>query len=778
VQRERLLKIDLRSHRITRSVRLPWTPARRMALGGGFVWLTQLDGPGVLGIDAVSGRARRRFAVVGGHGIGVAYGNGSLWLAQGTHVSRVDPRRGRVLDRIPLRPGQESDESWLVFADGWLWAAAPDQSIVRKIDPVADRVVARVQLGDGWISDLTAGDRGVWVSVAPQGLVHPLSADDLVPDAPVRVGADPERLSLVRGRLWTANTAGAALAWFSPATGARGELRLTGRPLSVLRKGGLLLSVASPETLLPPVSGEEIVMSSPVPVHAGFPPVVMADPQRPHDLHDRELDYATCANLLGYPEANGPAGSVLQPEVAAAMPSVSGDGLTYTFRIRHGFRFSPPSNEPVTAQTFRYSIERALSKSLSAAANGLGTDIAGQAAFASGSARHIAGVAARGDILRVTLTHPNGNFLALISRPEFCPVPNGTPVRAEAVTGAIPRDGPYYVSSVTDDRIVLLRNPNYPGRRLRRPARIVFESGTPTSEAVDLTNRGRIDYLPPDFGSGSALLATGDALDRRFGPGSAAARRGDQRYYHQPIPIWDGIVINARTPLFRDARKRRAVEYALDRVALARQFGDVPSESIVPSAVPGFGNTDVYPPRGNLLEARRLFGQKRRRATLYYCTNGPFGGQGQAQSAAVIRAQLARIGLDVTITSPPCGPDGLYDGNSRRAELVLVTSFSPVADPAPFLEQVVFGNHLGAALGKGPWSERLFRSRLRGAAALEGHARVGAYRRLEDELLRAAPVAVYGTWYDTYGYFSPRVGCRIIPPGVAAVDLGALCKHR
>ena len=43
------------------------------------------------------------------------------------------------------------------------------------------------------------------------------------------------------------------------------------------------------------------------------------------------------------------------------MPEVSPDGRTYTFTIRPGYRFSPPSNEPVTAETFRYSIERALS---------------------------------------------------------------------------------------------------------------------------------------------------------------------------------------------------------------------------------------------------------------------------------------------------------------------------------------------------------------------------------------------------------------------------------
>ena len=46
------------------------------------------------------------------------------------------------------------------------------------------------------------------------------------------------------------------------------------------------------------------------------------------------------------------------------MPAVTDGGRMYTFRVRKGYRFSPPSNEPVTAETFRYSIERALSPGL------------------------------------------------------------------------------------------------------------------------------------------------------------------------------------------------------------------------------------------------------------------------------------------------------------------------------------------------------------------------------------------------------------------------------
>jgi hypothetical protein len=65
-----------------------------------------------------------------------------------------------------------------------------------------------------------------------------------------------------------------------------------------------------------------------------------------------QFEYAVCAKLLNYPDRSGRAGGVLIPEVAHAMPHVSADERTYTFELRRGFRFSPPSGEPVTAAAF------------------------------------------------------------------------------------------------------------------------------------------------------------------------------------------------------------------------------------------------------------------------------------------------------------------------------------------------------------------------------------------------------------------------------------------
>ena len=82
------------------------------------------------------------------------------------------------------------------------------------------------------------------------------------------------------------------------------------------------------------------------------------DPALAYVLLSWQLLYPSCAKLLNYPDRGARQGRDSMPEVAQSLPERSADGKTYTFTIRKGFRFSPPSNAAVTAQTFKYTIER------------------------------------------------------------------------------------------------------------------------------------------------------------------------------------------------------------------------------------------------------------------------------------------------------------------------------------------------------------------------------------------------------------------------------------
>ena len=113
-----------------------------------------------------------------------------------------------------------------------------------------------------------------------------------------------------------------------------------------------------------------------------------------------DSSYETCAGLVTYPDRPAPEGTRLVPDVAQAMPTVSPDGRTYTFIVRPGFRFSPPSDAPVTAATFKHTIERALDPKVGGYAFGFMGDIVGMPAFEAGRTAHLAGITASGTVCR------------------------------------------------------------------------------------------------------------------------------------------------------------------------------------------------------------------------------------------------------------------------------------------------------------------------------------------------------------------------------------------
>ena len=759
--RQQLARVDLRSRKVDRRIDLPWPPFG-LAIGGGGVWVAEDFGSHVWRLDPRSGKVTRRFAIGDGGISDAAFGAGSLWLARGSEVLRVDPRNGRVLHRISA-PAQR-----VVYGDGALWTETPGDGRVAKIDPAENRVVARQKL-HGWLSDLAVGGGSVWAPVIPDGDVFRLSEDDLSVQRPLPAGPDPQHISFGGGRLWIANAAANAVSSIEQVSGKRQELTTSAQPQTATYDAGLIwtAAAAAPKPL-PPIAGQVLRISTPTDT------AVDPDPMGGKPSVEQFMD-ATCANLLAYPDASGAAGAQLRPEIAAAMPTVSNGGRTYTFHVRPGFRFSPPSNEPVTAETFRHTLERSLSPTSRYSAGPTWvSDIAGVSAYRAGRAEHISGIEARGSTLTITLVKPAGDFLTRLSMFAFCPVPTSVPVREKGfTTKPIPSAGPYYIAKFDEHRTVLERNPNYHGDRPRRSARIIFTNDTPTPQAVTLADEGEIDLLPQDFDFTTPLLNPHDVLDRRYGARSPAARRGKQQYFLYAAPLTDYVVLNTGRPLFRDVRLRRAVNYAIDRTALARAYADAPADQIVPPAVPGFRAGRVYPLMApNVTVARQLSGSRVRPAVLYWCG----GDERQRALAAIIRADLARIGIRMSFDQAPQCPE-TYDARARRADLLLFSALaSPERDPQPFLDEALATDgHYGSALGPGLWTTRAFRQRLAHASVLRGISRTRAFAKLVGELTRAAPFAVYGTFVWSQ-YFSPHVGCRVFQGAYGFADLGSLCK--
>ena len=162
------------------------------------------------------------------------------------------------------------------------------------------------------------------------------------------------------------------------------------------------------------------------------------DPQRLNDPSSWEL-FRCCLlrTLLSYNgRTTSQGGSEPLPDLAAEMPEVSPDGLTWTFRLKKGIRYAPPLAETeVKAADFIRAFERTLTPSPKSVADRIGPQlgvyshyyldvIAGAQEFAKGRADTISGLEAPDDhTLVVHLARPTGDLGYRFTLAATAPIP-------------------------------------------------------------------------------------------------------------------------------------------------------------------------------------------------------------------------------------------------------------------------------------------------------------------------------------------------------------------
>jgi ABC-type transport system substrate-binding protein/class 3 adenylate cyclase/streptogramin lyase len=759
-----LQRIDPRTHKLLHPSVGVQDGVAGMTTGFGSVWVVDGTDPALLRvdphyltiqkIDLPADKSQLDFTAP----MEATVGAGSVWVAEANKVFRIDPETSRVVKSIDV-PAADL----LAFGEGALWVGRSNLSSISKIDPALNRVVATVHLRN-WVNTVAVGGGYVWATVTPDDTLWRIDPQGSV-DKTLDMGHGVGAVTYFDGATWV--SANGLLQRVDPTTDEITSYPVVDRTDSLLGGAGtLFVSAADSPPTLPPLPADQVATFS---LAEDF--VDDTDPAHawPGPSYRAQLEYATGAQLLNYPDAPAPRGSRLVPDAAAALPTVSADGRMYTFRIRRGMRFSPPSKQAVTAQTFKYSIERALSPRLGPEAPGYGlvNDIVGATAFHANKAHEVAGIVARGDILTIRLTAPAGDFLARLSTPFFAAVPVGTPIVTGGVQTPIPSAGPYYIKVRWQDELVVLeRNPNYHGPRPHRLQRIVYDLNNSTRRTVARIESGDADYAA-DVQNDSTFARTG-TLAARYGrtrPGTGRAA-----LVWTPVAAFSFLQLNTRRAPFDDPRLRRAVNYAIDRRALAALRGDSPSAAYIPPGLPGAGGARSYPLTADVAEARRLAHGVHARVVLLTCN------QAQCDAAAeVVRTDLDRIGLTVRVRAvddpftTAAAPGADYD-------LLMNGWYYDYPDPSE-----VLNGFLDPAGFRPSWLPpplpvpAATRRALERAAPLTGAVRAEAYRRLAGTLERdVAPFVAYGTPVLPE-FFSGRLGCRVEQPVIGAVDIGALC---
>ncbi|HEX6966343.1 MAG TPA: ABC transporter substrate-binding protein [Gemmatimonadaceae bacterium] len=224
---------------------------------------------------------------------------------------------------------------------------------------------------------------------------------------------------------------------------------------------------------------------------------------------------------------------------------VSPDGKMYTFHLRSGVHFQ--NGAPFTAHNVVHSFERVLDPATRGGRGWPLYPISGARAFASGKAKHIAGLTALDDsTVRITLDTALAVFPKLLAMPVASIVPDSTPSNfGEHPIGT----GPWkLVTWKHDDYLLFARNPDYFGGAPKADslmARIIPEPSTAVAEFEN----GNVDllYVPE-----SDTQQWEETDDKKAMLTSAPALR---LFY---------MAINTTRGPLTDARVRQAINYAVD----------------------------------------------------------------------------------------------------------------------------------------------------------------------------------------------------------------------
>jgi YVTN family beta-propeller protein len=517
------------------AVRVGSQPAA-IASGPGGVWVANSGDDTVQRIDPDSGTTGRPIPVGDGPD-GIAVGAGTVWVANGADgtVSKLDATTGDRLDLIPVGAGAKGIA---VTADA-VWVANSLELTVSRIDPRTDRVVATVEVGDGPTS-VVAVPKGVWVGAEYDGTVAQIDPGSNHVVRRIAVGSSPRALALVGSNLWLAVGA------FTGSGHVGGTLTVASATSSL--PGSLGIDPASND-VAPTVQAEKLVYDG----------------------------------LVGFRRTGGVAGLALVPDLAATLPRPTDGGLTYTFTLRPGIRYS--TGMLVQAADIRRGVQRAL---ILAPEGAYYAHIeGGPNCRAHPPACDLSrGVLTDERTRRVTfhLTTPDPDFLAELSLFVY-PSPQGTPMTQLKVP--LPGTGPYMITGYRprEKQFTLSRNPHfrqwsYAAQPTGYPDKIVWKDVPKLSTAVADVVAGRADLLSITNSTGDLHVAAD--LARKY-----PAQLHSASWFQTTF-----AVLNTAVAPFDDARVRKAVNHAVDRNKLVDILGGPTLASatcqVLPPNFPGY----------------------------------------------------------------------------------------------------------------------------------------------------------------------------------------------
>ena len=517
------------------------------------MWVAVPPDGQIVRVDVPSHRIVQRIGV-GASPSELAAGDGVVWVADAREptITRIDARTGDVLGTTMLH----GHAGGIALGFGAVWATMPAIGRVARLDPRSGRVRDEIAVGSG-AGPIVAGADGVWVANALDSTVSLI---------------DPDRDAVtftrqIRGTA-TAIAATGQASGSPPRTRPRSPgSRATSRRACwrCRRRRRRWPRTAAACWCLSARTGRAIAAA-----RCAYAPGCGSPTPTPTCAATRRPRCAIQATTRCWAPRSLRARSArwcrtwrwrcrARRTAAARTRSACDPDLRYW------------TGRPVRASDFRRGIELALR--FSPSLKGYLDALPGVRRCTSRHCDLRAAVRADDDAGTVTLhlARPDPELLWALSWSYFAPAPTDS--------GPIPGTGPYRIARYVPNELVdLRRNPHF---RERAPAarpdgfpdRIVWEIGRDPAQSVDDVIAGRADFTEDHLTSTQLKTLRLQSPDRLH-TGTIAGTEF----------AW----LNTRARPFDDIQVRRALAFAVDRGALARQWpGARPLCQILPATVPG-----------------------------------------------------------------------------------------------------------------------------------------------------------------------------------------------
>lgn len=397
-------------------------------------------------------------------------------------------------------------------------------------------------------------------------------------------------------------------------------------------------------------------------------------------------------------------GANIVPAVATRW-TISPDGKKYTFYLRHDarFQFAQNGSQPgrrVTAQDFRYSIERILDPATASDGMTFYNMISGAKEWSEEQSKppaqrhlkHVPGISVpRDDVIIFTLDHPDATFLNYLAMPFVYAVPQDwiEKLNREGKTlNEYPNGcGPFEMKSWIHDRqLELVKNPFYYDPTLPRCDRILETFGGDTVlhlmrfELGDIDIQNLEDAASPDF----ARISDSP----KWQPYTEHAPMMDIRY----------VAMNCEMKPFDNKLVRQAMNYAIDKSTFKQLRGKriEVAHGVLPPGTPGYNphlkGYDYNPQKAKAL-LRQAGYPDGFSVTLWY---SPTAAEWYDKAAQLIQANLAQVGVTVNLKAVTYAELKTAAGKRHNIQFALMGWLQDFPDPSDFLDVLLNGKKITA----------------------------------------------------------------------------------